>query len=275
MDYNAPYGIAGPNGEYINGDADKGIEGSIIPSEAVELPQREIVNVVAQNGFAPANSDLNQLGRAIQLDLCNYGRDSGAANALAVTLNPKPVTYTAGLKIFILVAATNTGTTTLNVNNLSPRPVRHPGGVIELAPSDLLAGAIALVYYDGAVFQLLYTAKPVAGPAGATGPTGAQGATGAVGATGAKGATGNTGARGPAGSTYAGAALVVGNGAVGSYTFLSGINLGSAQYIWGDMADLNNFYNRAGYGGSWGWAGVVQQGWSSGEISETLAQRIA
>ena len=45
------------NSSYSNGNPDTGTEGSIIPAQALEAPQREIVNVIAQ--AARQNSDTN------------------------------------------------------------------------------------------------------------------------------------------------------------------------------------------------------------------------
>lgn len=278
MQYNEPWG-APENASYVDGDAHKGIEGSVIPADAIWYPQREIVNVIAQNGFTPANADLNQLGRALQLDLCNYAVDTGTVNALAVALNPQPVTYQAGLKIFILVKFANTGATTLVINGITPVhpvPVRHPGGTVELAPGDILPGAVALVYYDGTVFQLLFSARPTAGPAGVTGAQGAAGVTGATGATGAKGVTGDTGARGPPGPSGSSASLVVGFGGIGSFGFF---NTYLGVY---DNASMNYALNSGGtsvthqpVGGTWTQCGIVTQGWYSGALTEFMAQRIA
>lgn len=215
MEYNEPFG-GNTNDPYVDGNPSLGIEGSVIPAASIEYPQREIVKFILQNDMFPTNEDLNQLGRGVQLDLPNYGIDYGVANAMAVTLNPAPITYHAGLKIFILVEGNNTGTTTLNVNGLGAVPVRHID-LTELSPGDLIHDGIALVFYDGTQFQLLFGAKPQtgpSGPAGATGAPGVAGAQGPPGATGATGATGPQGVPGPAGSA---ASLVVSRGAVGSY----------------------------------------------------------
>jgi hypothetical protein len=220
MKYNQPHGNDDPDAEYLDGNPALGIEGGIIPAAAVEYPQREIVNFVAQNGFEASNEDLNQLGRSVQLDLVNYGVDYGTANAMAVTLDPAPITYQTGLKIFILVAADNTTTTTLNVNGLGVKPVRRVGGVDELGAGDIIEDGIALVFYDGTVFQLLFGATPDSGPAGPTGATGAAGATGATGPAGVSGPPGPAGAQGPPGPAGSAASLVVTPGGVGAYKLI-------------------------------------------------------
>ncbi len=82
-----------------------------------------------------------------------YGVDTGAANALVVTLVPAAVEYKAGMKVRVKVAASNTGPSTINVNGLGAVPiVRRDGST--LLDSDLTAGAVVDLVYDGAKFQL-------------------------------------------------------------------------------------------------------------------------
>jgi len=65
MKYNPPVGGAA-NDPYITGDPAQGIEGSAIPGEAVEVPQREIVNVITTAGLTPDAANNTQLASAIQ-----------------------------------------------------------------------------------------------------------------------------------------------------------------------------------------------------------------
>jgi len=217
LEYNEPFG-GNTNDPYVDGDPSLGIEGSVIPAASIEYPQREIVNFIAQSDLFPDNNDLNQLGRSVQLDLVNYGVDYGTQNAMAVTLDPSPVYYHVGLKIFILVKFPNTGTTTLNVNGLGAVPVVHPD-LTNLAPGDILTDGIALVYHDGTRFQLLFGAKPTSGPAGPTGATGAAGAPGTAGATGPQGPPGPAGATGAQGPSGSPTSLVMPRNGVGSWAF--------------------------------------------------------
>lgn len=50
---------------YVNGDRLNGIEGSIPSAEAIEHPQREIINVIEAAGLTPDAADLTQLLQAI------------------------------------------------------------------------------------------------------------------------------------------------------------------------------------------------------------------
>lgn len=66
MKYRQPFGISDENAPYIDGNPALGIEGSAVPMEAVEHPQREIVNVIKEAGLDPDAKNLKQLALAIQ-----------------------------------------------------------------------------------------------------------------------------------------------------------------------------------------------------------------
>lgn len=67
MKYTPPVGqeTGGESAHYINGNPELGILGSPVPAEAVEHPQREIVEVIKKAGLDPDGDDLTQLWQAI------------------------------------------------------------------------------------------------------------------------------------------------------------------------------------------------------------------
>ena len=65
MKYNPPAGSQDPNAKYVTGQPGK-VRGSAVPAEAVEHPQREIVEVIRQAGLEPSGDDLGQLWKALQ-----------------------------------------------------------------------------------------------------------------------------------------------------------------------------------------------------------------
>lgn len=83
-----------------------------------------------------------------------YAVDTGAANAMVVTLSPALKEYKAGVSIKVKVAANNTGATTINVNGLGVRAVKNPDGT-DLVADDLFAGGMAVLNDDGDHFHLL------------------------------------------------------------------------------------------------------------------------
>ncbi|WP_337440374.1 hypothetical protein [Desulfovibrio sp.] len=64
MKYNPPAGSQDPDAKYVTGQPGK-VRGSAVPAEAVEHPQREIVEVIKQAGLTPSADDLGQLYEAI------------------------------------------------------------------------------------------------------------------------------------------------------------------------------------------------------------------
>jgi hypothetical protein len=77
-----------------------------------------------------------------------YAIDTGAANALVVTLTPAPTAYNTGEVLIVKAAAANTGATTINKNALGVKSITDYTGAA------LTAGAIAvsqllILVYDG------------------------------------------------------------------------------------------------------------------------------
>lgn len=110
------------------------------------------------------DTNFGQLSSAINdtLSYSNYLIDSGAANSYVVAFSGTLSTaYTAGLIIQFKVLNNNTGTSTINVNSLGAKTIKNTDGT-NLASGQLLAGAIAIVQYDGTNFQLLN--NPSVGP---------------------------------------------------------------------------------------------------------------
>lgn len=111
--------------------------------------------------YGAINSAFNALA-----NFSNYYVDSGAANLLLVTVTPnQTVAYSDGLMLEILVAATNTGAATLNVNNIGPRPIVDLAGN-PLTAGTLLGGSVILVIFRLSAnnFQLLGGSSVVSSP---------------------------------------------------------------------------------------------------------------
>lgn len=83
-----------------------------------------------------------------------YSADTGTANAYVATLSPAPGSYAAGMKLSLLVAHTNTTSSTINVNSLGLKNIKLTNGS-NLNPGDMVANQIADLEYDGTQFQLL------------------------------------------------------------------------------------------------------------------------
>jgi hypothetical protein len=146
MLYNQPYGVSDPDAPYINGNPSTGTMGSIPPAASIEYPQREIVNFETDSGLAPSNSDLHQLSKSVQSGAVNFAPDVGTVNQVQMTLMPVP-TLIGGLAVRTLIAVSNTGDSTLNLNALGPKPIVRRGGT-KLLAADLLANTMAMFIYN-------------------------------------------------------------------------------------------------------------------------------
>ena len=99
------------------------------------------------------------VGPALQSLTPSYAAAAGTANVLAATLTPVPASLPAliGAPLRLLIAASNTGPVTLNVNGLGARDVRRRDGRA-LDAGSLVAGEVATLIYDGAVWQAVNVA---------------------------------------------------------------------------------------------------------------------
>lgn len=214
MQYNQPFG-GNIDASYIDGVPPFGIEGSVIPAAAIELTQREIVNLILKSQLSPTNSDSTQLSRSVQIDKVNWAVDTGTVNHIVVDLDPVPATLVQGLKVWTLVKFTNTGSTDVLCNGIL-KPLLTQG-LVNLPTGVIVANGIAIIVYDGTQWQLMLGTAATGGPAGATGATGAAGIQGTQGIQGLQGIQGVKGDTGPAGAPGSPTSLVVPPLSVGAY----------------------------------------------------------
>lgn len=83
-----------------------------------------------------------------------YAEDTGAVNALVVSLPQAPTAYPAGMEIKVKVANTNTGACTINVNGIGVKNIKRISGA-SLSGGDLVAGRVSGLRYDGTDFIVL------------------------------------------------------------------------------------------------------------------------
>lgn len=73
----------------------------------------------------------------------------------SATLTPAPTAYYAGMRVFLNVTTTNTGAATLNLNSLGAKDIQKgTAGTTALSASDLIAGKVYTLIYDGTRFQI-------------------------------------------------------------------------------------------------------------------------
>lgn len=172
---------------------------------------------ISQLASAPYFPTLPQVPTGVQNGQWVFGAAGGTANALTATLSPIPTALSAGLVVNLIIATTNTGAATLNLNSLGVKTIVRPNGD-GLVQGDLLAGRMRTLIYDGTNFQL--AASPQIGSGGYqvysspgsgtfTVPTGVVrikvrlwGAGGGGGGSNAAGAAGSAGANGGYSEAY-------------------------------------------------------------------------
>jgi hypothetical protein len=154
MKYVPPYGITtDPDAHYVNGDPSNGLEGSIPPAAAFEEPMREIVAVITKSGITPDDGDLQQMAKGVRSQFMNYAEDTGSVNALSVAYDPPLASYTKGLVLRVRVKNTNTGACVINAGAGNVLIKKMNGA--DTSPNDLPAGCLAVMVFDGTLFQLV------------------------------------------------------------------------------------------------------------------------
>lgn len=102
------------------------------------------------NPIVQAGATLQQ----VQQQSLNYHALAGGTTAYTAVLAPNIGSYVNGLFVVAKVNATNTGASTLNVNNHGAKSIKYTNGSA-LVGGELLSGMIALLEYDGTNFQLI------------------------------------------------------------------------------------------------------------------------
>ena len=91
----------------------------------------------------------------------NFALDTGTTNTIAISLNPAPAGYTAGLEIVWRQAATNSGACVVNVNSLGNQSLLNSGGAT-LASGQLVAGVSYKAIHNGTAFYTVNVADATA-----------------------------------------------------------------------------------------------------------------
>lgn len=91
-------------------------------------------------------------------DLFGIAGTAAGTDTYTLTLSPSIAAYQAGMLLVVLFTNANTGAATLNVNSLGAKDIKKNAGADALAASDITAGSIRLLAYDGTRFQLINVA---------------------------------------------------------------------------------------------------------------------
>lgn len=151
MLYNPPSGATDPNAPYVGKNTAGGIQGSRVPKNAIEHPQREIVNAIVKAGLVPSATDLFQLSKAIQRGKGNFAQATGSGNAWTAALDPTPPGLGDGLVVNLICPAENTGPVTLTLNGFAAAPILRRDGQ-PLLEKDTRPGMLLPVMRLGSAF---------------------------------------------------------------------------------------------------------------------------
>lgn len=109
---------------------------------------------LANNIFMLLNPTVSPAsGLLVQSNIYNVSLDTGTANTYIATLTPPPVGYLAGLQVYLEVANSNTGASTMDVNGLGPLDILDLQGNA-LTSNAMPAGSISNLICDGTDFIL-------------------------------------------------------------------------------------------------------------------------
>ncbi len=142
---------------WANNDPTKSTPPTISDPDMLNAIMAEFKTILDAAGITMNKGNVGQLLAALRVVFPvggYYAVDSGTANTVAVTLSPAPGALTSGMLIYIKIAATNSGASTLNTNGLGPVAIHNPDSSA-LTSGQLTVGDIVEVIYTGSVWTLL------------------------------------------------------------------------------------------------------------------------
>jgi hypothetical protein len=159
-------GTAAPTGTQTTPNPDTGYTGAYVVTVAYGQTTITSGNISVYSSASFINETLTQkvsqptgdlrwaqISR-VQSNYYNFSQDTGSSNAYVATLTPAIASYSQGLLFSVLIANTNTGSSTINVNGLGTKTIKLTNGN-NVSSGDLLANMIAWFEYDGTNIQLL------------------------------------------------------------------------------------------------------------------------
>lgn len=113
-------------------------------------------NVIYDFVYDGAHWVLQSMSADVQYGSASYAADTGAVNAYVASV-PEVETLTAGTRVAVLIANTNTGASTFNFNSLGVVAIKKISNtsLANMSAGDLPAGFIVDLEYDGTQWQAL------------------------------------------------------------------------------------------------------------------------
>jgi hypothetical protein len=151
------------------------VAGTVISSTAFNSLTADLANglstaitkdgqTTVTNNIPMAGFKITGLGAAtVGTDAARYSQIQGGTDKLITvtgtdtltgSLTPALTAYAAGNQFSFVVANTNTGAVTINIDGVGSKSITRTGSTA-LVAGDMVAGQVALIEYDGTRFQLL------------------------------------------------------------------------------------------------------------------------
>lgn len=185
----------------INTSGQPVVAGTVISSTAFNALTADLANglstaitkdgqTTVTNNIPMAGFKITNLGAAtVGTDAARYSQIQGGTDKLITvsgtdtltgSMTPTLTAYAAGNQFSFVVANTNTGAVTINIDGVGSKSITRTGSTA-LVAGDLVANQVALIEYDGTRFQLLngnsFTNLNVSGNETVGGTLGVTGAT--------------------------------------------------------------------------------------------------
>lgn len=130
-------------------------DGTEINAEFLNAVLAQVRSAIRGMGAPIDNASDDMLLNAIKLARLRYAVDTGAADAMIVTLNPPIAAYATELTLLVKVSDSNaTPAPTINVDGKGAKTIKGADGAA-LAPGDLAGAHVAMLAYDGTDFRLI------------------------------------------------------------------------------------------------------------------------
>jgi hypothetical protein len=144
-----------PNGFFTSGNPATAVPATTVDADWLNAVQDELANAVSGSGQTLSKTNQNQLLQTIQFFGGAYVVDTGAVNALAITLNPAPASMAAliGMPLRVKVANTITGAATITVNEFAAVAITNQSDSA-LTQNQVVEAGVYTMIFDGTAMRL-------------------------------------------------------------------------------------------------------------------------
>ena len=150
--------IGGGRRGFRSKDTVAGLPGTVVTATHLNAEQEELMAVIEKSGLAGDGADLAQAAKAIRSHRMNYRQAAGTADALTITLDPAPASWSEliNVPLFVRFTAMNTGLATLAVTGLpGAQTIRLHGATTPAPAGALIPGSVGILVFDGFSVEFL------------------------------------------------------------------------------------------------------------------------